>query len=259
MKFEIVSKYADAGLSLPVRKTKGSAGYDFQVAADTIIPSAIGLINELAAHQATSEFCDDEFLTLDQVAKLTKESHCKPTLIPTGIKCEIPDGYYLELSVRSSCPLKHWLILANGVGVIDADYYNNNSNEGEIFFQIINLSPFDILLRKGDAIGQGILKKYYLTDEDVTTGLREGGFGSTDRVSVFAEGINVTKEPEHPTPLERFKALYEEPDFIQLSLDLTGNSSREEECVMACNPNRYPFFVDASKDTITAGMSNHHE
>jgi dUTP pyrophosphatase len=41
---------------------------------------------------------------------------------------------YLELSVRSSCPLKNWLILANGVGIIDADYYNNPQNEGEIFF-----------------------------------------------------------------------------------------------------------------------------
>ena len=49
------------------------------------------------------------------------------------MKCKIPDGYYLELSVRSSTPLKHWIILANGVGIIDADYYNNPSNEGEIF------------------------------------------------------------------------------------------------------------------------------
>ena len=181
MKFEIVSKYADKGLSLPVRKTKGSAGYDFQVAEDTIIPSAIGVINELAAYQITSEFCDDEFLTLDQVAKLTKESGCKPTLVPTGIKCEMPEDMYLELSVRSSCPLKHWLVLANGVGVIDSDYYQAD-NEGHIMFQLINLSPFDILLRKGDTIGQGVFHKYYTVDdeEEITT-VRTGGFGSTNK------------------------------------------------------------------------------
>ena len=39
MKFEVISKYIDAGLNLPARKTKASAGYDFQVAEDTLIPS----------------------------------------------------------------------------------------------------------------------------------------------------------------------------------------------------------------------------
>ena len=84
------------------------------------------------------------------------------------------------MSVRSSCPLKHWLILANGVGIIDADYYNNPDNEGEIFFQIINLSPFPIILLKGDTIGQGIIKKYMTTIDDEANGSRSGGFGSTD-------------------------------------------------------------------------------
>ena len=65
--------------------------------------------------------------------------------------------------------------------IIDADYYNNPDNEGHIFFQIINLSPFDIVLKKGDAIGQGILKRYYTTDDDAAKGERTGGFGSTSR------------------------------------------------------------------------------
>ena len=189
MKFEIVSKYADADLNLPVRKTAKSAGYDFEVAEDTFVPSAQTEINELAAAQITSEYCDDEFLTLEQVAKITKATGCKPTLVPTGFKCEMPDDMYLELSVRSSCPLKHWLILANGVGIIDADYYNNPDNEGHIYFQIINLSPFDILLRKGDTIGQGILKRYYITDDDIASGERTGGFGSTNSTEVEAPSV----------------------------------------------------------------------
>lgn len=36
-KFEVVSKYADAGLPLPVRATANSAGYDFVVAKDTVL------------------------------------------------------------------------------------------------------------------------------------------------------------------------------------------------------------------------------
>ena len=65
--------------------------------------------------------------------------------------------------------------------VIDADYYNNPDNEGHIYFQMINLSPFDIVLHKDDVIGQGILKKYYTTDDDAAQGERTGGFGSTSQ------------------------------------------------------------------------------
>ena len=178
MKFEVCSKYADAGLSLPVRKTAASAGYDFQVAEDTIVPSFYRHNWKLIKDNPS--LFDEHIFPLEEMAKLTKKLNAKPTLVPTGIKCEIPKDMYLELSVRSSCPLKHWLILANGVGIIDADYYNNSDNEGHIYFQIINLSPFDILLQKGDTIGQAILKKYYITDNDMASGERIGGFGSTD-------------------------------------------------------------------------------
>ena len=63
--------------------------------------------------------------------------------------------------------------------IIDSDYYNNPDNEGHIYFQIINLAPFDIVLQKGEAIGQGIIKKYETVEDDNANGLRVGGFGST--------------------------------------------------------------------------------
>ena len=182
MKFEIVSKYADAGLSLPVRKTKASAGYDFQVAEDTVIPSCYELIDRMRRSKKAFDFANEEVLSLNDMAVLSKMTKAKPTLIPTGIKCEMPEDMYLELSVRSSCPLKHWLILANGVGIIDADYYGNPDNEGAIYFQVINLAPFDIVVRKGETIGQGVFHKYYITDDDAATADRLGGFGSTDEV-----------------------------------------------------------------------------
>jgi dUTP pyrophosphatase len=83
----------------------------------------------------------------------TKATKYRPTLVSTGMKCKLDPGTFLQLSVRSSSPLKYWLMLANGVGIIDADYYNNPDNEGEIFFQIYNLSPFNIQIKKGEAIG----------------------------------------------------------------------------------------------------------
>ena len=36
-------------------------------------------------------------------------------------------------------------------------------------------------LKKGDTIGQAIFQKFLITDEDVATGTRMGGFGSTDK------------------------------------------------------------------------------
>lgn len=114
------------------------------------------------------------------MAALTKTAKAKPTLVPTGIKCELEEGTYLELSVRSSCPLKYWLVLANGIGIIDSDYYNNEDNEGHIYFQMINFSPFPIHLKKNDCLGQGIIKPYLLTTDDSANGKRKGGFGSTN-------------------------------------------------------------------------------
>lgn len=222
MKFEIVSKYADAGLNCPVRKTKASAGYDFQVAEDTVIPSYQKLIHGLVNYADSS--CAR---TLEEIATITKTTKAKPTLVPTGIKCEMPEDMYLELSVRSSCPLKHWLILANGVGIIDADYYNNPDNEGHIFFQIINLSPFDIILKKGDAIGQGIFKKYYLTDDDAAIAERQGGFGSTDASNGIGNSHILTTD-----------------EWYQLGMNLFRP---EEESVSACNPERRAFVVGSPK------------
>ena len=225
MKFEVISKYTDAELQLPVRKTIGSAGYDFQVAEDIVIPSF-----DSQRRNLINEFYNSNFnkmaLTLEETAALTKSIGAKPTLVPTGIKCEMPEGFYLELSVRSSCPLKHWLILANGVGIIDSDYYNNPDNEGHIYFQMINLAPFDILLQKGDTIGQGILKEYHLTNDDMAQGLRTSGFGSTDDLRDYI-GKRILANPI--------------------------DDACEEECVMACNPERraYIFGVNLAPGAET--------
>lgn len=182
-KFEKVSKFAEVDINLPVRKTAESAGYDMEVAEDIIIPSynkmARMMKEVISPFIATDEGITTRILTLEEMASVTKTFGTKPTLVSTGMKCQLDPGTYLELSVRSSCPLKHWLVMANSVGIIDADYYNNPDNEGEIFFQMINLSPFDILLKKGDIVGQGIIKPYLTTEDDNASGQRTGGFGST--------------------------------------------------------------------------------
>lgn len=174
-KFEVVSKYKDQGLALPERKTRYSAGYDLAAAEDIIIPSYLDLFDRMEA------FTSSGAKTLDQVAAITKALSAKPTLIPTGLKCELEPDTWLQLSIRSSSPLKYWLILANGIGVIDADYYNNSDNEGHIFYQVINLSPFPIKIQKGEIIGQAIILPYGIVENDQAVSERIGGFGSTTK------------------------------------------------------------------------------
>lgn len=193
-RFEKISKYKDdEGIIIPYRKTADSAGYDFYCAEDTVIFPAVDigagflakLSNKISANsknkeQALTEWLNkNKYLTLDEVAAYNKEFYTKVDLVPTGIKCYLPHGYYLQLSVRSSLPLKHWLIMANSIGVIDADYYNNSDNEGHIYFQLINLGQYPIIIKKGDCFGQGIILPYNVTNEDNTTAARVGGFGST--------------------------------------------------------------------------------
>lgn len=195
-KFELISKYEGQKDLLPRRATDGSVGYDFFVAEDIIVPSIIKLRDHMFygflpdEHPDTTrnfpgviEFPVGLALNLSTMADITKKTNTRPTLVPTGIKCKLDEKTYLQLSVRSSTPLKHWLILANGIGIIDRDYYNNEDNEGHIMFQIINLAPFDIQLNKGDRIGQGIILPYLVTDDDIAMeeryNKRCGGFGST--------------------------------------------------------------------------------
>lgn len=111
-KFEFVQKYAAAGLPLPSRSTQGSAGYDFVVAEDIVIPSCHKMWNKVMDSTKYS----GGVMHLENMDAFTKATKCKPTLVSTGVKCKLNKDEYLELSVRSSTPLKYWLILANSVG-----------------------------------------------------------------------------------------------------------------------------------------------
>lgn len=169
--FEIAKGFEDKSINLPQRSTKNSAGYDFEVARQTVVKSL------------SKAFIENVFKSLTGEQEWDKEviiKSLKPTLVPTGVKSYMAEDEVLYLYNRSSNPLKKLLILANGVGVIDSDYYNNPDNDGHIMFQFINLLPFNITLKKGDKIGQGVFSKFLKTDTDNANGNRVSGFGSTD-------------------------------------------------------------------------------
>ena len=147
--FEIAAGWEDKGINLPVRKTAHSAGYDVEAAEDVTIP--------------------------------VFTSGMKPTLIKTGLKAYCGNDEYYMLVNRSSNPFKKGLVLANSVGIIDADYYNNPDNDGHFMFAYYNFFDKDLEIKKGEVIGQVIFQKYLVTDDDNATGERTGGFGSTSK------------------------------------------------------------------------------
>ena len=132
--------------SLPRRGTKKSAGYDFYALYDyTLKPGEI-------------------------------------MKIPTGIKVSMEEDDILFLIDRSSMGFKYNVRMCNQVGVIDADYYNNGNNEGHIWFKIQNEGDKDYIVKKGDAMIQGIFLKYLTVDnEEEIKNERIGGIGSTNK------------------------------------------------------------------------------
>lgn len=106
----------------------------------------------------------------------------KSIKIPTGIRCEMYDGWVLMEFPRSGLGFKYGLSMANTVGVIDGDYAYSD-NEGHIFVKLTNDSSLAkvICIGKGEAFCQGIFLPFGITLDDDTTEVRNGGFGSTDK------------------------------------------------------------------------------
>jgi len=130
--------------NIPVRKTKHSAGYDFELIESYMLKPGMSI------------------------------------KVPLGIKADMNDGEFLMLVVRSSVGIKHNIRMQNQVGIIDKDYYENEENEGHMFVKLQNQGDEEVILKKGDGIVQGLFMRYYTTDEEVqVTKIRNGGSGST--------------------------------------------------------------------------------
>ena len=104
-------------------------------------------------------------------------------LLPTGIKVQIDFDKAFFILPRSGQGFKYKVQLYNTVGLIDADYYNNEKNEGHIWVKLYNDSPDGetLKIKQGDAICQGVILKYFTVDDDISNNIRKGGFGSTSK------------------------------------------------------------------------------
>lgn len=150
-----INNYND--IMIPKRSTINAAGYDF------FIPFKLEMVPGKVYKIGTGIKCD-----LSKICPVKTEDE--------------EDGYldipaYLALYPRSSMGMKYGFELLNTVGIIDSDYYNNESNEGHIMVACKVSEP--VTLNRGDRFVQGIITPYYLMENDNVNNKRIGGMGST--------------------------------------------------------------------------------
>ena len=148
-RFEFVERIKGKEFKKPERSTAKSGGYDFYAPERVEIePYKIG---------------------------------DNPVMVKTGVKAYMEDDEILMVVNRSSNPKKKKLVIPNSIGIIDADYVDNEENEGEIGFLFYNLSEETVVIEAGEKLGQGIFVKFGITEDDNAKGERVGGFGSTGK------------------------------------------------------------------------------
>ena len=148
MIFEVVPdkfrKFPNEQIKLPIRSTSKSAGYDFFSNEDYVLEPG--------------------------------ENHT----FWTDIRINLVWSQFLMIVPRSSLAIFKNVTVTNSPGIVDADYYNNVSNGGNIGISLLNRGNKSIIINKGERIAQGIILEYKrVLNEEETRNKRKGGFGST--------------------------------------------------------------------------------
>jgi len=204
--FEIAKGWEDRDIELPRRSTTNAAGYDIAAAEDITVP---------VFHPGI-----------------------QPTLIPTGLKAYCrPDECYLIFN-RSSGAGKG-IVTANGVGLIDADYYENPTNDGHFYIIVFNVSDHELHIKKGDRVAQIIFQKFLTADIDQPGGERQGGFGSTD-----------SAERKLRIVYDLDDVLWELTQFVMQKLQLDRKIQTDFRL------DQDPAFTDAERAALTAAFSD---
>lgn len=140
---------ADAEVPLPDYATHGSAGADIRA--------------NLPPEQR------EDGLTLRPLER---------TIVPTGLRVAIPQGFEIQVRPRSGLAFKHGITLPNTPGTIDSDY------RGPLGVILINLGQDPVTISHGDRIAQAVIApvvqaRFEIAEMLSDTARGAGGFGST--------------------------------------------------------------------------------
>lgn len=100
------------------------------------------------------------------------------TLVPTGLRLAIPDGYEVQIRPRSGLALKHGITLPNSPGTIDSDY------RGPLGVIVMNAGQEPFRIEHGMRIAQMVVAPVVQAEFELAESLDDtargaGGFGST--------------------------------------------------------------------------------
>ena len=98
--------------------------------------------------------------------------------LPLGVAMQLPDGFEAHVYPRSSTALKHGILMANGVGVIDCSYRGDNDQWHFIAYAIrdtkieknTRIAQFRLIRNQRKSVFEGV---EMLGNDD------RGGIGST--------------------------------------------------------------------------------
>ena len=156
----------DPSVNEPIFATEGSACFDLH--AHIPHGTKIKIYDEFGNGDNVN--CTNGVFTLE---------HDWRAMIPTGLIFDIPEGWVVKLYARSGLALRHGLVLANSVGIVDSDYVD------PVFVVVQNTTNKYISIKNGSRICQGYMDMvplYHLKEIQVPPLQktdRDGGFGST--------------------------------------------------------------------------------
>lgn len=99
--------------------------------------------------------------------------------VATGLGCDIPSGWEIQIRPRSGLAAKHGVTVLNAPGTIDSDY------QGELCVLLVNHGPEEVVLEAGTRIAQAVMAPVHQADFEWADAVSratqrgEGGFGST--------------------------------------------------------------------------------
>ncbi len=137
----------DDHLLTPKKGSKNSAGYDF----------------------------------FNPLKEMTTIESGQTVMVATNVKAYMLPDEVLLVDIRSSIAIKKGLVLANTIGIIDSDYYDNKDNEGNILLALKNTTDKPVKIAPKEKLAQGMFTVYLPADEGNTEEERTGGVGSTDK------------------------------------------------------------------------------
>lgn len=144
--FKVCKGYNESEINIPKRSTEFSAGYDIE--------------------------------SIEEILIFPNET----VLLKTGLKAYMENDEVLKIYPRSSLGIKKHLMMANNVGIIDKDYFENEKNDGHIHIALYNFGKEPVKIEKYERVAQGIFVKYYVSEsEQKPLTQRKGGIGSTNK------------------------------------------------------------------------------